>query len=79
MSDKQLNELYKIWIIRKNKFSNLPNDQIPEQEIFQIRGEGEIVGSNENLFNPQHWMICGPGTLKIQKSRSLPSSEQNQS
>ena len=79
MTDKQLNELYKIWIIRKNKFSNLSIDQIPEQEISQIRGEGGIIGSNENLFNPQNWMICGPGTLNIQKSRSLPSSEQNQS
>jgi hypothetical protein len=53
--------------IRKtnNRFSNLPIDQVHEQQNAKLKVKGGIIGLTENPSLLQKWMVCGPETSRV--------------
>ena len=55
------------WTLRKTnkRFSNLPLDQIHEQQNAIIKGKGGVVGLTQNPSALKRWMISGPELAQI--------------
>ena len=60
-------ELKNHWVASKtrHRFSNIPRDQVHEQENAKVKGKGSAIHLTENPTAFRRWMICGPEIAKV--------------